>query len=711
MIYGVYLPVALDELHIREEYRTGEQDLVESFYKPCLREATVYDRAVGYFRSTVFLLIGPDLIEFAKHGGSMRLVCSPVLTDEDYHAITSGYQSREKALSEALVRDFDSLCSDELLCKNAEALATLIAFGVISLKIAFRPEGHGIYHEKMGVFRDRKGNIVSFKGSVNESWNGWHDRGNYESFDAFCSWGGVKEALRVKNSGQYFERLWNSELDAVHVVDFPNIANDKIQMMAKESIEAIDVAALYKIKSATKNPEESVEKRKPLQHQLAAIEAWVAQGHRGVLEHATGSGKTFTAFMALKEYFCDDGVALILVPDRLLHKQWSDEIKEELPNAIILKAGDGHNRWRKNRRLRQFTQPGMGLGIRVVLATMATARLADFRNGFWGGDHIMVVADEVHEIGSIENSKILTINSGPRLGLSATPRRYGDPHGTEKIFRYFGSIIEPPFTLLDAIKSKRLVEYEYHPEPIRLTAGESEAWEAATREISREYARSKRDDSGSPVITPRLQNMLIQRSRIAKKASAKVPYAVRTLVDHYVEGESWLIYCEDQYQLGEVLEELHVSGYDPCEYHTNMKGDAAASLDWFKRFGGIMVSIRCLDQGVDIPKISHAIILASSQNPRQFIQRRGRVLRVCPGKYKAVIYDAIVVPVCLDQEPGQLSLLKSELQRSIQFSDTAMNRSGANKLITIAIELGIDPLEMGLVDTAGIEELGDYDDD
>ena len=126
---------------------------------------------------------------------------------------------------------------------------------------------------------------------------------------------------------------------------------------------------------------------------------------------------------------------------------------------------------------------------------------------------------------------------------------------------------------------------------------------------------------------------------------------------------------------------------DVFEYHSNMSGDQAASLEWFKNYGGIMVSIRCLDQGIDIPKISHAIIVASSQNPRQFIQRRGRVLRACEGKFSAVIFDAIVVPVCLDEEPGQLSLLKSELQRSIQFSESAINRSGANKLVNIAIEL------------------------
>jgi superfamily II DNA or RNA helicase len=392
------------------------------------------------------------------------------------------------------------------------------------------------------------------------------------------------------------------------------------------------------------------------------------------------------------------------VPDRLLHKQWSEEIKEEIPEATILKAGDGHNRWRKNRRLSHFTQQGEGLGQRIVLVTMPTARLPDFLSGINDGQHLMVVADEVHEIGSKENSKALSLQAGKKLGLSATPVRYSDPIGTQKIIDYFGPVVQPPFTLIDAIKSGRLVEYEYLPQEIRFTQEESDAWEIATRDISKEFARSKRDDNGSPIPSARLQNMLIQRARIAKKAEAKVPYATKTVVDNYTEGESWLVYCEDQFQLGEVKAALEIKGFSPLEYHTNMEGDAAASLDWFKKFDGIMVSIRCLDQGVDIPKISHAIILASSQNPRQFIQRRGRVLRTCPGKYKAVIYDAVMVPICLENEPGQLSLLKSELQRSIQFSKTAINKSGSNKLINIAIELGIDPEEYGLLDSDGIEE-------
>ena len=709
----------LTALVMREKYRTGDGQLLEDFYAPCLKEAIRYDRAVGYFRSSVFLLIGPEIIDFAKRGGKIRLVCSPSIAGEDVQAIIDGYKSREDLLAQASLDEIESLLGDQDVTKNVEALATLVAVGSLEIKVAFKPGANGIFHEKLGLFHDEGDGSVSFPGSINESWSGWHERGNSEAFSVFCSWLGGRDTREVSGDKAYFEELWSDNRYGLEVEDFPAIAIERLNVVSKGSLDDIDPEGLvdyFSIGDRNKVDEQNTDpanekKRQLLPHQREAIEQWEKQGKRGVFEHATGSGKTFTALTALKEHLATDGVALVFVPDRLLHKQWSEEIKEELPGVTILKAGDGHNRWRKNKMLRTFTQPGRGLGPRIVLATMPTARLADFLGGLWQGEHLMVVADEVHEIGSKENSKILTIESGSRLGLSATPRRYGDPFGTAKIFEYFGNIVEPPFTLVDAIEEKRLVPYEYHPAPIRLTAEESDEWELATKEISLEYARSKRDDNGNPVVSKRLQNMMIQRSRIAKKASAKVLYAVKTLVENYVEGQSWLIYCEDQYQLGKIMQALRSKGLEPCEYHTNMKGDAAASLDWFKRFGGIMVSIRCLDQGVDIPKISHAIILASSQNPRQFIQRRGRVLRVCTGKYLAVIYDAVVVPLSLEKEPGQLSLLKSELQRSIQFSDTAMNRSGANSLINIAIELGIDPHEFGLTDTDGIEEPGEDNDD
>tara|TARA_A200000159_G_scaffold164892_1_gene197115 strand:- start:7413 stop:9515 length:2103 start_codon:yes stop_codon:yes gene_type:complete len=700
--------MSLSSLQLKEEYRTGESNLVNDFYLPCLEQSYLYQRSVGYFSSTVFLLIGPEIIKFAKNGGKIQLICSPSLSVSDIQALERGYSDGKEWVSDELLCSIDTLFRDDRLIKNTEALATLIKLNVIEVKLAFRKNSVGIYHEKLGILSgiDEK---VSFKGSVNETWSGWHERGNYESLDIFCSWIEGRDERQVSRHTRYFERLWNNKIEELEVISFPNVAKSRLEERALNSIEDIDVDSLTDYFSIGNQHEKSKtaksqNERKPLPHQLEALEGWQRQGCRGILEHATGSGKTFTALTALKSHLADDGVAIVIVPDRLLHRQWADEIKEEILDVTILKAGDGHNRWKKGKSLQYFTMPGEGLGRRIVLVTMGTACKPEFLNSISGGEHIMVVVDEVHEIGSRENSKALTIDAGKKLGLSATPIRYSDPIGTQKIFDYFGSIVQPPFTLVDAIESGRLVEYEYLPQAIRFTAEESEKWEEATKEISREFARSKRDESGAPIPSPKLQNMLIQRARIAKKAEAKIPYAVKTVVENYSEGESWLIYCEDQYQLSEVMEGLKLKGLSPCEYHTNMEGDSGASLEWFKKFGGIMVSIRCLDQGVDIPKISHAIILASSQNPRQFIQRRGRVLRTCPGKYKAVIYDAVMVPVCLESEPGQLSLLKSELQRSIQFSKTAMNKSGSNKLISIAIELGIDPEEFGLLDSDGIEE-------
>jgi superfamily II DNA or RNA helicase len=152
------------------------------------------------------------------------------------------------------------------------------------------------------------------------------------------------------------------------------------------------------------------------------------------------------------------------------------------------------------------------------------------------------------------------------------------------------------------------------------------------------------------------------------------------------------------------MTEIRAIGHNPIEYHSSMEGNRAATLAWFRRYGGILVSIKCLDEGVDIPSVSHAIILASSQNPRQFIQRRGRVLRKSEGKLFATIHDAIVIPIGLEEEPEQGSLLKSEFLRAIEFSKSSLNKSAGAELREIAREVGFDPDEM-IIDA--IEEDGD----
>jgi superfamily II DNA or RNA helicase len=686
----------LVSLGLGTEYRTGETDPVEKFYRPCLREAVDYSRAAGYFRSSVFLIVGRDIIDFAKRDGKARLVCSPSVTDEDVTGIEKGYDQKNFDMEHSLASEIDRLLADETTHYRTRVLATLIAVGTLDLRIAVRKRGGGIYHEKLGVFRDAHGNSVSFLGSANETWQAWHELGNHEAIEVFCGWEGGSDAARVARHKGYFERLWNGMVSGIDVVEFPEAARRKLVSAALEDLDDVDMDLLTEREMGQPG-----KGRTALPHQSSAIAAWKEAGRRGVFEHATGSGKTFTALLAVMEHTSSGMPALIVVPSRLLLEQWASEIKDEIPDVTLLLAGAGHDKWKKNGRLAAMTDPSPDLGQRVVLSTMQTAAGDDFLRGICGGAHLLIVADEVHQTGSPFNSRIYSLVSGARLGLSATPIRYGDPDGTRRMFAYFGDVIAPPITLADAIASGRLVEYEYIPHPVHLTAEEADEWKKLTLSLRWEMGGKKDGEKGSGPLSEKAKILLIRRSRIAKKAANKIALATEVLGSVWEEGQRWLIYCEDQSHLEVVIDALVARGLSPLRYHTNMDGDKDATLAHFRTFGGIMVSIRCLDEGVDIPTVDHALILASSQNPRQFIQRRGRVLRKAKWKHLAAIHDAIVVPVSLEDEPEQTSLLKSEFVRAIEFAKSALNKDAGAGLRHIAANLGFDPDETSDV---GFEE-------
>lgn len=681
----------LSILDLKTEYRSLKEDPINDFYRPCLLNANTYKRAVGYFRSTVYNVIGESIVEFARRGGNTELICSPELSKEDIDSITLGYARKNEILRNNLIRQIETLLATEETAFNTRVLATLISVGALNIKVAIRADKKGLYHEKLGVFVDGIGNAVSFKGSANETWSGWHLQGNFESIEVFCSWRGGLEADRVKNHLTHFDSLWDARDPVIEVFSFPSDAIVHLKKAAFKDLDAVDPKGIY---SHGKS-------RTPLPHQDKAVNAWLSQGGRGIFEHATGSGKTYTALLAIRQHIINGKVALIVVPSKLLLKQWACEVKDELPEAALLLAGGNNNAWKKPHRLKGMTGPDTTRGGRIVLATMQTASLDSFRDEVVEGEHLLLVADEVHQIGSPQHSLIMTIEAGSRLGLSATPVRYGDPDGTGKIFDYFGGIVPPPITLTDAIKARRLVSYEYFPHPVNLTAEEADKWRSYTKKIIREIAWNKADDANTHPLSDKVKMLLIQRSRIAKKAAVKSRLACTVLKEHFERGQSWLVYCEDSDQLEQVIASLRHESMDPIEYHSSMKGDSEATMSWFRSFGGILVSIRCLDEGVDIPDVTHALILASSQNPRQFIQRRGRVLRRAPGKQIATVHDAIVVPVSSDDEPDQTSLLKSELVRAIEFANHAINRSASAELRNIAISMGIDPDE--LLDT-GVED-------
>ena len=689
---------SLKSLEFINNYRTGESDPISEFYGPCLKRSSLYMRAVGYFRSSILQIIQEEILLFVRAGGRIRIICSHILHEKDLDALKEGYSNREKVLSKSILNEIEDLIKNPGADYHAKAFATLVALNVIDLKIALRPSP-GIYHEKIGVFSDECGNMVCFKGSSNETLNAWHEDGNYESIAVFCSWANKSDNERVKEDKEHFEELWADGKKDIEVFDFPDAARLRLCEAAVDSFEDIDWSRFSK----KRKKENGVpDKRKPWSHQKEAIKNWEINNYRGILEHATGSGKTFTALIALKSHLRMDGVGLILVPSSLLMKQWSNEVKQEIPDARILKAGDNNIKWKNRNILNSWISNDTGLGKRVVIATMRTASSDIFLKKFQNAEHLMLVADECHQSGSPENSKIYKIPAGKRLGLSATPQRFGDPEGTNKMVQYLGPVLEPVFTLKDAIEAGRLVGYEYFPCEVRLTMSEAEEWKKISKDIRNLVAKSKRNPDGSIIPSKRLDLMNIKRSRIAKKATEKANLANSILKKNYVEGQKWLIYCEDNEQLLEVLRKLKREGLSPLEYHTSMEGDPESTLLWYRRNGGILVSIRCLDEGIDIPDISHAIILASSKNPRQFIQRRGRVLRVAgESKYKAVIHDCIVIPEEGEVDDDFCNLINSELCRAIEFADSSLNSSAKITLLKIAIKMG---LEISEIAKTGTEE-------
>ena len=688
-------PNDLSVLNLQTEYRSLKENPVQDFYQKCLLNANRYKRAAGFFKSTVYSVIGEAMIEFARRGGYTELICSPELSEKDILSIEHGYAQRNKLIENNLVKQIQELLSlTDQSAFNTRVLATLISIGSLDVKLAMRADQKGLYHEKIGIFLDPSDNAVSFKGSANETWNGWHMQGNFESIEVFCSWREGLEPERVKKHIKHFDTLWSEHDPDIQVFPFPDTALRYLKKVAFKSLNNISNVSSTLKKS-----------REPLPHQEEAVKAWLNNNGRGIFEHATGSGKTYTALIAITRHVKQGLPALVVVPSRLLLKQWKEEIKKEIPHANLLLAGDSNNKWKKPRRLQAMTSNIKSDDYRITLSTMQTASTHQFKREVTEGDHLLLVADEVHQIGSTQYSSIMEINAGRRLGLSATPKRYGDPEGTKKIFDYFDGIIPPWITIADAIQMGRLVPYEYFPHPLNLSKEELNEWQKYTKEISVEIARYKSDDTGNRSFpeNQKIMKLLFQRSRVAKKASAKIQLASSVIKEYFEEEQKWLVYCEDIDQLKQVLNAVRQEEITSFEYHSDMKDDREEVMYQFRTFGGVLVSIRCLDEGVDIPDVSHALILASSQNPRQFIQRRGRVLRRVSGKQIAVIHDAIVVPTTIDSSPEQASLLKSELLRAIEFADHALNKGANAELRNIAINMSISP--DSLIDNIDEEEV------
>jgi superfamily II DNA or RNA helicase len=666
----------LTDISLRKRYSSGRQNLLATFFTPCLAASLRYDRAVGFFSSTVFMLIGTQMADFARRGGRIRLICCPRLSPSDVLAIERGYEART-TVDSALQRELEEVAFDPVGQAATSLLATLIACGSLELKVAFRAGGSGIFHDKVGIFTDSEENQVSFTGSLNESWSGWSGAGNYEGFHAFSSWG---DPERTPEDVEYFEALWRGDEPGLEVIPFPTVARDRL--MAHADPDGL-VNAEEQLREALERErgEQAAGRPRLRPHQTAVLADWERRGFRGLVEHATGSGKTLTGLTAVRTALDAGHAVLILVPAVALLEQWQRQLIAYFGTGTVLLVGGGHDEWRNGAVLRNFLSPGRR---RIVLATMDTAASDEFTVRVNGIHPLCLLVDEVHNIGSLRRRFLLqNTDADWRLGLSATWQREGDPTGTTAIFDFFEHVLEPVYSLADAIADGHLCQYRYVVHELALTPVEQEQWLAETKRIGQALGRTQGE------FTESVQQLLIRRARIVKGATAKTRLASDVLADQFQDGDAWLVYCDDTSQLRRVRQAIESRGLACMEYHRQASGDESEALAEFERSGGILLAIKCLDEGIDIPRIDHALILASSTTRRQFIQRRGRVLRTADRKWRAEIHDVIVSANGFD-DPAAASFVRTELARAREFAASAIDSSAAQyTLDRLERELGM----------------------
>jgi len=444
------------------------------------------------------------------------------------------------------------------------------------------------------------------------------------------------------------------------------------------------------------------------QYQRAAVDNWFANQGRGTLKMATGSGKTITALAIATELYnkINLQVLLIICPYCHLVNQWARESEKFGLKPIL--AFDSARSWQnkldrslyKVRSSSRASPTGEGIFLTIITtnATLMSDSLQSQLRYF--PEKTLIIGDEVHNLGAPRLGQSLPRNIGLRLALSATPERHFDEEGTESILDYFGPVLQPELTLADAIRQKALVHYLYYPILVELTESETRKYSYLTKKIGWALWGDEKVEPNDALTT-----LLMQRARLIGAAANKLT-ALRELMIHRLDTAHTLFYCGDgaieagvrrsnNRQLTETAKLLGSElGYRVNTYTAATPLAERERLRQQFESGELqgLVAIRCLDEGVDIPAIRHAVILASSSNPRQFIQRRGRILRPHPGKERATLFDMIVLPPDLGRESLEVerNLLRKELRRFLEFADLADNAGEARvKLLQIQRRYGL----------------------
>jgi superfamily II DNA or RNA helicase len=684
----------LRSLLLKTRYRSDRDDVVRDFYIPALSVSVSYSRAVGYFTSTSLALFSRGLETFVTSGGTMRLIASPHLDLDDVADIERGYDIRE-VIERATLRALEADDRESIL-RGLGSLGRLVAMNQLDIKLAFVSQGGriGMYHEKIGVFRDRNGDLISFTGSANETLGGLV--ANFESIDVFEGWQ-QRDGERALEIEQDFDELWNDKTLNLRVEPFPEIARERLIELGHRKA----LAPLPATDDALEQHADVLAPAVPLtmpqgltvrDYQRAAVEAWLGHRGRGILKMATGTGKTKTAMIAacriaeVHRQREEPLILLVLAPLQHLIDQWVEEIESFGVRSIPVY--ESSEKWlpRVEEQLNEAR-----LGRRPIVALVATN--ASFAGPRFQSilDRIMqpllVMADEAHNLGSSTYRNSLPHNATYRLALSATPERWFDDQGTDALIDYFGPVVYE-LGLGAAIELGALCRYRYVPRLVPLTDFEAELYVQLSTQIGQCLARG--ENLSDPDPTSPLTFLLRKRAAVLGHAVGKLAHL---RADVQARRNDWfqLIYCAEGIRPEAPLDEpsqisqvMRMVGRDlGLTAHTYVaetsRSQRKALLLRFSTGDDLrfLVAMRCLDEGVDIPDARIGYLLASSSNPRQFIQRRGRILRRAPGKDMAEILDYIAVPpdgTTLNFEVER-RLLTRELERAAEFGKLSENYS------------------------------------
>lgn len=698
---------------ISRSYKTNKVNIVREFFIPVMKESVLYKRAVGFFSSTALIDMAKGISGLIKNGGEIKFIVSPYLSEEDIEAIKRGYDARavvEESLNRAFVEPQTSSDTERL-----NWLANLIASGKMEIKVAFTmpQKNKGMYHEKIGVVYDDEGNKLAFTGSLNETFNAYHN--NYESIVVFNSLVD-SDQQRVKDIETDFDSLWAGCEPNVEIMEFPAALNKKLLSYRRPDqhydlddeeyedpveLEPPDTGIPFLPRGFEFHP-----------YQKEAIDAWEENNYQGIFDMATGTGKTYTGLGAVLRLYKNIGklAAIIVCPYQHLVDQWVEDIEYFNMKPVIGYSASRQSNW-KERLSNEIMDFRLGIiDFMCFVTTNATyssdyvqKQLSKLKN------NALIVIDEAHNFGASRLRNTLSPHFQYRLALSATLERHGDPEGTAALMNYFGKkCIE--YGLERAIREDKLTPYYYYPKIVYLTETELAKYRALSRKIATMCFRLP---SGEMSISEAGKKLLIERARIVAGAENKVALLKQLMYD-YVNDSHILVYCgatrrfddsNDSSDNDEEGERQIVSVSKMLGKELGMKvthftsNESAAERDRIKKqFADAnpyqaIVAIKCLDEGVNIPSIKTAFILASSTNPKEYIQRRGRVLRKYPGKEYATIYDFVTVPRPLDyvSDEGEtakmeLSLIKKEIRRMKEFGEISKNPSEADRLINELVE-------------------------